>query len=487
MRYLPLVVIILSLLQSACEATNQKKAIVPTKITWKVISNVEKDTPSCLAAFTFHNDSNTPIKGENWELFYNQTNRKILGNPSTIATVEQVVGDFYRLTPTENFEIPTGGSVTVEYECSAWLIKETDAPHGLYWNIKQGDGSEKQVAVEDYEIMPFSSEAQVSRHKGDKTPMVTAAWQYEANEYLSVLPEEELQLVIPTPQKVEKGNGTLVLNSSFVIQHTADLEKEANYLKNKLRELANLELNMTGSSDDPSKTIFLQKENASLNQPEAYELLAKSDDGIRIDGKDKAGVFYGIQSLLSLLPTDAILEDADSITLAEIKITDAPRFPYRGMHLDVARNFQEVAAVKKLIDAMAFYKMNKLHLHLTEDEGWRLEIDGLPELTEVGSRRGHTLDSKAHLTPSYGSGFDPDDETSYGNGYYTKAEFIELLQYANDRHIEVIPEINVPGHARAAIKAMEARYRKYIAESDTTKAEQYLLSDLADESEYFSV
>lgn len=175
MRYLPLVVIILSLLQSACEATNQKKAIVPTKITWKVISNVEKDTPSCLAAFTFHNDSNTPIKGENWELFYNQTNRKILGNPSTIATVEQVVGDFYRLTPTENFEIPTGGSVTVEYECSAWLIKETDAPHGLYWNIKQGDGSEKQVAVEDYEIMPFSSEAQVSRHKGDKTPMVTAA------------------------------------------------------------------------------------------------------------------------------------------------------------------------------------------------------------------------------------------------------------------------------------------------------------------------
>jgi len=97
------------------------------------------------------------------------------------------------------------------------------------------------------------------------------------------------------------------------------------------------------------------------------------------------------------------------------------------------------------------------------------------------------LDSKTHLTPSYGSGFDPDDKKSHGNGYYNKAEFIDILKYAKDRHIEVIPEINVPGHARAAIKAMEARYRKYLAEGDTTKAEQYLLSDLSDKSEYLSV
>ncbi|MEM6698751.1 MAG: family 20 glycosylhydrolase, partial [Bacteroidota bacterium] len=288
-----------------------------------------------------------------------------------------------------------------------------------------------------------------------------------------------------TPKEIEKQAGKLILNSSFVIQHSADLEKEAKHLKEKLKELTDLDLNLTASSDNLSKTILLQQK--SVNQSESYELEINGSSGIRIFGEDQAGVFYGIQSLLALLPTDALLKNSTDISLAEMTITDAPRFPYRGMHLDVARNFQEVDAVKKLIDAMAFYKMNKLHLHLTEDEGWRLEIEGLPELTDIGSRRGHTLDSKEHLHPSYGSGFDPDNKSSNGNGYYTKAEFIDILKYANDRHIEVIPEINVPGHARAAIKAMEARHRKYIAEGDTARAEQYLLSDLADESEYFSV
>ncbi|MEM8526370.1 MAG: family 20 glycosylhydrolase [Bacteroidota bacterium] len=490
MRYLPLVAIAFSLLQITCESaskSNQTSSIFPSRVTWQVISNVAKEEPSCLAAFTFYNDSDQVISGDNWELYYNQTNRRILNNPSSSAKVEQIVGDFYRLTPNETFEILPNDSLTVEYECTAWLIKETDAPHGLHWNVKQTDGSEKQMAVENYEVLPFESEAQVSRHKNDKTPMVTAAWQYEENEYLSVLPEEELQLIIPKPKKIEKKNGQLTINSSFVIQHSEDLEKEANYLKDKLKELIDLEVGLTTNSDNPSRTIFLQQGDAASNQAEDYELEIKVNDGIRIFGKEAAGIFYGIQSLLSLLPTSAILENPNNILLPEIKIEDAPRFPYRGMHLDVARNFQEVAAVKKLIDVMAFYKMNKLHLHLTEDEGWRLEIDGLPELTEVGSRRGHTLDSRDHLPPSYGSGFDPDDEKSHGNGYYTKAQFIDILKYANDRHIEVIPEINVPGHARAAIKAMEARYRKYMAEGDTTKAEQYLLSDLEDESEYFSV
>jgi len=389
MRYLPLVVIALSLLQFACESestSNKEKSIVPTKVTWRVISNVEKDDLSCLAAFTFYNESDTPITGNSWELYYNQTNRHILNNPSSVAKVEQIVGDFYRLIPNENFEIDPKDSLTVEYECAAWLIKETDAPNGLYWNIKQDEGSEKQLAVSDYEILPFISEAQVSRHRNDKVPMVTAAWQYEANEYLSVLPKDELQPIIPTPKNVEKRKGELMLNSSFVIQYSADLEREADYLKGRLEELADLKLDLVENSDNPVKTIFLQQGEAASTQAEGYEIEISERDGIRVFGKDEAGVFYGIQSLLSLLPIEDILENSTDISLPIIKITDSPRFPYRGMHLDVARNFQEVAAVKKLIDAMAFYKMNKLHLHLTEDEGWRLEIDGLPELTEVGSR-----------------------------------------------------------------------------------------------------
>ena len=135
-------------------------------------------------------------------------------------------------------------------------------------------------------------------------------------------------------------------------------------------------------------------------------------------------------------------------------------FRYRGVHLDVARNFQSKATVKKLLDLMAFYKLNRLHWHLTDDEGWRIEIRALPELTDVGARRGHTLDEANHLVPSHGSGPFADDATSPGNGFYSQDDFVEILQYAHARHITVIPELDFPGHARAAIKAMEARHRR---------------------------
>jgi hexosaminidase len=147
-----------------------------------------------------------------------------------------------------------------------------------------------------------------------------------------------------------------------------------------------------------------------------------------------------------------------------------------------------------MLDLMAFYKLNKFHFHITDDEGWRLEMAALPELTEVGSRRGHTLDESDHLYPSFGSGPDPNPAVSHGSGYYTRADFIEILRYAGARHIEVIPEIDMPGHARAAIKAMDARYARLTAAGQTTDAESlllsesaFLLSEAGDMSEYLSV
>ena len=131
---------------------------------------------------------------------------------------------------------------------------------------------------------------------------------------------------------------------------------------------------------------------------------------------------------------------------------------------------------------MALYKLNKLHLHLTDDEGWRLESKILPELTEVGANRGYTLDEKNKLRPAYGSGA---NGLLAGNGYYTQKEYIDILQYAQKRHIEVIPELNMPGHARAAIKAMNARYERLMKEGDEKGALEYYLIDDQDNSEYF--
>ncbi|MFC2125057.1 family 20 glycosylhydrolase, partial [Bacteroidota bacterium] len=132
------------------------------------------------------------------------------------------------------------------------------------------------------------------------------------------------------------------------------------------------------------------------------------------------------------------------------------------------------------------YKLNTLHLHLTDDEGWRLEIQELPELTEIGAFRGHTKDEKDHLFPAYGSGPEPDPDNTYGSGYLSRDDFKEILRYANDRHVEVIPEFNFPGHARAAIKSMEIRYERLLAEGKTEEAERFRLIDPEDNSVYNS-
>jgi hexosaminidase len=160
-----------------------------------------------------------------------------------------------------------------------------------------------------------------------------------------------------------------------------------------------------------------------------------------------------------------------------IRIVDAPRFGYRGFMLDVARNFQPKADVLRVLDLMARYKLNVFHFHLTEDEAWRIEIPSLPELTSVGARRGHTLDAGRNLPPAYGSG--PAVDRPWGSGFFSRADYVDILRYAASRHIEVIPEIEMPGHARAAIKAMEARFR-------ATGDRQFLLNDPEDRSVYTS-
>jgi hexosaminidase len=215
------------------------------------------------------------------------------------------------------------------------------------------------------------------------------------------------------------------------------------------------------------------------SSPEAYRLSIRAKTGIAIVGNSAAGVAYGLQTLRDLLP----LPGAQELALNETTIVDAPRFGYRGFQLDVARNFHGKQTVFKWLDLMARYKLNKFHFHLTDDEGWRLEIAGLPELTSIGAVRGHSAKPGVRLQPAYGSGPDPKDPA--GSGYFSRADYIEILRYAQARHIEVIPEIEMPGHARAAVQAMEARYLRMKA-AGHKDANKYLLNDLNDRSVYRS-
>ncbi len=237
-------------------------------------------------------------------------------------------------------------------------------------------------------------------------------------------------------------------------------------------------------SDGAVITLSLTPETA---RPESYMLTWTEDNQINISGSDPAGVFYGIQTLRGLFPPEAEKNGVPELTIRGIMISDQPRFDYRGMHVDVSRSFRSLSEMKKFLGMMAFYKLNTLHFHLTDDEGWRIEIPGLPELTEIGAFRGHTLDEKEHLYPSLGSGPFADDPTSNGNGFYARDEFIELLKFARDHHIKVIPEIDLPGHSHAAVQAMIIRHERLMAQGDTTAAMEYYLLDPKDTTRVESV
>ncbi len=228
-------------------------------------------------------------------------------------------------------------------------------------------------------------------------------------------------------------------------------------------------------------SIVLQKED---RKEEAYRL-SVGGEKIVLSAGSGAGIFYGIQSLWSLAPPRLWNGSPQhNAAIPAVEVRDEPRFGYRSLMLDVARNFKPKQQILKVLDLMALYKLNVLHFHFSDDEGWRIEMPSLPELTEVGAKRGHTTDSKTMLPASYASG--PEPGKSLGSGYFTRADFIDILKYAKERHIRVIPEIETPGHSRAAIKAMDARYDRFMRQGKKQEAEQYLLSDHADRSVYSS-
>lgn len=171
------------------------------------------------------------------------------------------------------------------------------------------------------------------------------------------------------------------------------------------------------------------------------------------------------------------IEYGDNIP--EVTITDWPDFKYRGLMIDIARNYQSPESMEQIINLMATYGLNVLHFHFADDEAWRLEIPGLPELTSVGARRGYTTDEADYMAQIFAGNGDPDNPEGTANGYFTRQDFIDMLTHAASHGITVLPEVESPGHARAAIKAMEHRYR-------TTGDDTYCLIDRADTSVYTS-
>jgi hypothetical protein len=225
-------------------------------------------------------------------------------------------------------------------------------------------------------------------------------------------------------------------------------------------------LDTQGVRRGPGGTITLL---AAEIRPSCYQLII-NEDGIEVAGGDATGVFYGIQTLRQLMTVTQ-----GRVSLPKLTIEDAPDFSHRAFFLDISRHYQPPAQIKKLIRAMASYKMNKLQLGLSNDEGWRLEIKNLPELTDIGSRRQYSpFDAAGNQTALYPAWGDDHEENS---GYLKTNEFIELLAYAKKHHVDIVPEINLPGHANALISSLD---------SSMNSSGRFTLIDPDDESEHRS-
>jgi hexosaminidase len=210
--------------------------------------------------------------------------------------------------------------------------------------------------------------------------------------------------------------------------------------------------------------------------PEGYALDVRAS-GIRIRAADAAGASHALRSLAQ----QAWFEE---FRLRPLHVEDSPQYGFRGLHIDIARNFHSRAELIKLVEAMAAYKLNKLHLHLADDEGWRIEIPALPELASIGSKRCHDPSERTCLLPQLGAGA---EGTSGVNGYLSRLDYIAIVRAAAARQIEVIPSIDTPGHSRAAVVAMENRFRRLTAAGKPVAAQRYRLIDPADVTAYRSI
>ncbi|HEV8084834.1 MAG TPA: family 20 glycosylhydrolase [Chitinophagaceae bacterium] len=257
--------------------------------------------------------------------------------------------------------------------------------------------------------------------------------------------------LIPLPVSIKEGNGNFILNNKtdiHVISADPAVSRVANYLAEKLKTTG-LSVSVIKASTLAGNSIILSIINDASLGSEGYKLDVTSNS-VKIGANKPAGIFYGMQTLIQLMPKE--IEDKNVVKnitwqIPVCSIKDYPRFGWRGLMFDVSRHFFTKEEVKKYIDEMVKYKYNLLHLHLTDDEGWRIEIKGLPRLTEVGAWNVKRVGYFGTFAPP-----EPDEPRTYG-GFYTQDDIKEIVQYAKDRFVNILPEIDVPGHSLAAIAA----------------------------------
>lgn len=256
--------------------------------------------------------------------------------------------------------------------------------------------------------------------------------------------------IIPQPASLVRGTGAFTVPATLpvVTEQNNELIQIANQLVRQIPAITGSKVQTLGKlKTPPAKSIFLHLSN-NLSIPKEGYILKVSATGINLNASTPAGIFYGVQTLLQLFPADVESKSPSKLrswSIPFVTIKDQPRFGWRGLMLDVSRHFFTKEEVKDFLDMMAKYKFNLLHWHLSDDQGWRVEIKAFPKLTEVGAWRVSRVGTFGTLTPPQ-----PGEKADYG-GFYTQDDIREVVKYAKSKFIDILPEIDMPGHSLAAI------------------------------------
>ena len=383
-----------------------------------------------------------------WDLFFNSM-YPVLDATTSDYAIKDLRGNLFKISFTKNLR--KNDSIQIDYTTKYPISGVSTLPNGFYL-LNKAD-KKTFVGLNNVTYDPIKLSEEDNRAFLEKLYAKNSTFDKSAKPLL----------IFPTPKYLKELDGKFYINR---ILNVYSIESDYTVFS---RELNRIFVSQSISSKEEADILLIP--NPSLST-EAYNLTI-SKKNITIEYATSTGLFYALQSIKSLHKG---LEDKSSLPCVEVK--DVPRYSYRGFMLDIARNYRDKGVVMKYLDLMAENKLNVLHFHFIEDEAWRIEIPGLPELTEVGAGRSPLYQLRQALQPAYGSGVDE------AKRFLTGDDFIEILKYAQERHIQVVPEIETPGHSRAAIKAMEYRYHKYMKAGNKQAAEEYLLHDFEDVSEY---
>ena len=440
----------------------------PVEVNWQMGQN-NTAANNYSSRFVIKNISKQPL-GNDWQFFFNQFSRSVTLPAGCPVDIEEVSTTYYRMKPNANYRgIAAGDSLVVDVVMGGALINKNYMPAGGHL-VMNGDMAHP-VAVK-FNRAPLDKPGQWRDHKAYPDGNYMFAFNEAINGFGDGYTGNDYD-IFPAPKQVDIEDGFTQVGNLVTIK-TGKWFQWGGYRRAK--NLLTTELEKRGIyATSGQGTVIKLLLDKKLSENREYYSLRVHDGQITILGVTQAALMNGVKTLV------AALDHSKGHRLQNCFVIDWPDFGYRGVMLDIARNYVvKPDQMKRFIDLLAYYKINTIQFHFSDDEAWRLEIPGFPELTQVAARRGATLDEKGYLAQIFDGNGNPDDLSQCANGYITRAEFIDLLRYAWRKGIRIIPEIETPGHARAAIVAMKNRAM------NNPVAEQFRLWDEKNESVFSS-